>query len=231
METDLIHLQYAGHLRTPASASTTWTFCPQRRGSRLVGMSTTQWIRPCQPRGQTWLITGGAGYIGAHVVHAMHPGRPSPGRGRRPEYRITGPAAGRRTAGDLFCPGHRHPRRSDDPVRRDRGDPPRRQEGRRGIRGPAALLLRPERARNGQPAGGHASHRRPQAGVLLQCSRVRRTAGRAGHRVHTDLADQPVRQHEAGVRMAHPGRRSRPGTVLVEPALLQRVRRRQSVTR
>ena len=31
-------------------------------------MSTTQWIRPRS----TWLITGGAGYIGAHVVHAMH---------------------------------------------------------------------------------------------------------------------------------------------------------------
>ena len=134
--------------------------------------------------GMTWLVTGGAGYIGSHVVRAFGQvglarsswttcpagtARSSPTACRSWRGRSSTPTS---------CRGHDLPARG-----RGRRAPGRVQVRRRVRRAPAAHL-RPERHRHRPPAGGHGLAGRRRDRLLVLGRRLRHPGRRPGHRGH-----------------------------------------------
>ena len=172
----------------------------------------------------TWLITGGAGYIGAHVVRAMIDGGGTDGRVRRPVHRGRRTGARGRAAGGRLDPGRRaagaHPRRTTgspaSSISRRRSRSASRSSSRCTTTGrtsrACALLL------DGGDRGGVRVLR-----VLLLGRGVRHAATWTwSRRRRPALPMSPVRRDQAGRRVAGPG--DGPGDRPVDrlPALLQR---------
>ena len=130
-------------------------------GDRAASGSPASLSRPHRPRGSlmTWLVTGGAGYIGAHVVRAFRQAGvdvvvlDSLASGHRASCRADVPfVQGER-------PRHRARPQHDRRARRRRRRPPGRLQVRRRLGRQAAADLRAERHRHRRPAAGDA--RRP----------------------------------------------------------------------
>ena len=146
---------------------------PCRRRIARVGCRTR-----ARMTAMTWLVTGGAGYIGAHVVRAFAD-RGSRGRPRRPVERAP-----------RLRPRRRAVRRGHHPRHRPAGRDPARARGHgvvhvagfkyAGVSVAAAAHLRAERHRHGERAAGDGGGRRGQGGVLLERRHLRHP-GR-GHR-------------------------------------------------
>ena len=116
----------------------------------------------------TWLVTGGAGYIGSHVVRAFTAdGIPAVvvddlSSGHAASSAMTSllrrqRAATRELLDEIFAAAHDRRRRAS-----------RRLQVRRGFGEPAAAHLHPERHRHDHPAGGDGRARRGQVRLLLQ---------------------------------------------------------------
>ena len=158
----------------------------------------------------TWLVTGGAGYIGSHVVRAFRDRRASPAvviddlssghRGFVPRRTSRSSRAACSTR-DAARPRLRR-------ARRRRRRAPRRLQVRRCLGRAAAAHLHPERHRHGHPAGGDGRARRRTRSSSPPAPRVYGTPDvRPGHRGDPDQPRVAVRRVEAGRRVAAP----RPG--------------------
>ena len=130
----------------------------------------------------TWMITGGAGYIGAHVVRAMA------GAGERVVV-LDDVSAGVPERLPAGHPAHQgliaRRRAAAAGLRRARGDgcgASRRPQAGRRIRGAAAALLPGERRRPGDAAGGGGRGRHQAVRLLLVRRGLRQPARRGpGH--------------------------------------------------
>ena len=155
----------------------------------------------------SWMVTGGAGYIGAHVVRAFE------------EVGLDVVVV------DDLSSGHREFVHDEVPFvdgsivdteLMERTMSEHDVEGVVHLAGykyagvsvePPAAHLHPERHRHGQPARGDGAHRRGQDGVLLERRDVRHARRRPGHRGDRDAPRVAVRREQADRRVGDP----RPG--------------------
>ena len=134
----------------------------------------------------TWLVTGGAGYIGSHVVRAFGQVGLGDGGPRRPVQRAPGVRPRRRAAGRGLDPRHRPRGGHAGPARRRRRRAPRRVQVRRRLGRPPPAHVRAERHRHGAPARGDGLAGRRRDRVLVVGRRLRHPGRRPGHRGHAD---------------------------------------------
>ena len=179
----------------------------------------------------TWMLTGGAGYIGAHIVRCL-PGRPGSRCGAgRPVHRRPGERAGRRSVRRGLGRGRRRRPGRAARARGHRCAAPGGEEGGRRVGRAAAALLGRERRRHAHPAAGLRRRGCRPGAVLLERGGLRQPSGDLRHRGDAGGADEPVRRDQAGrgVDAARP--RGRPAAAVGRAALLQRGRCRRSRAR
>src|SRR3954471_13032501 len=162
-----------------------------------------------------WLVTGGAGYIGAHVVSAMLEGGErvvvlddlsSGDPARIPGVPLVRGSVLDRVLLDRVLAEHAvrgvvhiaAKKQVEESGGRPLHWPQRGKKAARGPRPPAAALLPRERRGPAAAAGGRDRRRRREPPLLLQRRRVRLAGRRPGHRGDRVPAGQPVRADQAG---------------------------------
>ena len=150
----------------------------------------------------TWLVTGGAGYIGSHVVRAF-------GQVGLGTVVLDDLSSGHKD----FVPGDvplvqgsildtRPGRGHAQPARRRRRRAPRGLQVRRRLGQPPAAHLRAERHRHRAPARGDGLAGRRRDRVLVVRRRLRHAGRRPGHRDHRHAPRVALRRVQAHRRVA-----------------------------